>query len=101
MNNVKIVRTDGSADESFEGVIGFNAGTTAIQLAPFTGVSTVLVLDADNIRRVEMTPIEDDNVGEQSEEFQAWYKKQTESAEANAKEEAIASLNEQAKALSH
>ncbi len=85
MNNVTIHRTNGTAAEYFEGVVGFNAGNTAIQLTTFDEKATILVLEASNIERIDMEPIRDEDIGSLSKAFQEWYAKQLELATENAK----------------
>jgi len=83
MNNINVTKKGGSV-EYFEGVVGFNAGNTAVQLSTYDGRSTVLVLEASEITRIDLDPIDDNDLSGQSEEFQAWYAKQLKLAEENA-----------------
>jgi hypothetical protein len=83
MNNVNVTKKDGSV-EYFEGVVAFNAGNTAVQLSTYDGRSTVLVLEVAEIARIDLDPIDDNDLSGQSEEFQAWYAKQLKLAEDNA-----------------
>lgn len=85
MNNVYIYRVGKVEAEYFEGVVGFNAGTTAVQLTTFDGKCTVLVLEAGNIERIDMEPIYDDDIEGQTDEFKAWHTKQMELAIENTK----------------
>lgn len=79
MNNAKIVYTNNTAEE-VQGVVGFNAGNTAVQFTTYTGEATILVLEAAKVERIVMTPITEDNMSEQPQEFQDWYQKQLEGA---------------------
>ena len=73
-------------DEFFQGVIAINGGSNTFQVQTYTGKATIIHMDNAFVERVEIDPIDDTNLKDQPEEYQAWHKAQEEKALASAKE---------------
>ena len=90
MQNVTVFYKDQAA-EYFEGVIGFNGGSNTVQIQTFKGKATIIHMDNCSVTRIESDQIDDTNVAECSEDFQAWYAKMAAQAEANVQQPEVLS----------